>query len=422
MRGVTRKQSLVYAYGFDRLGFTATSDIEHEQFIIRFIPYRSMADSLEGADGLLIPSGIFETFQTHSPEWQPYKMCHPDTHRIAEREKQVFNALRAGTWTCFLLRFLDNGTDGRWSNTDLAKKMANYMFGEVMGHNPTPHLFCKADEFCNFFKAYGIARTTLGAPKRKSRLLATSANDRGIYAAEVAGDFFFLPLKSRQDIGNELPLLLSSAVESVLAYKQRHDFYLPEWLHDLRFRSETVLNKRISDIEKELNQLKEDSRLWERYKGILCASGRILNEIVVTVLRTFFQLNLHSEEAYIENPIIYDKYSNWLFVVEIKGVNGGIKRDHINQVDSHRERLELPPTVPGLLIINDFADVANSDERKKKQIDPNYLELAQWRNVRILRTTTLLDMMLAMEEMPERASEFIDACLAGTPLVQLRSE
>jgi hypothetical protein len=420
MAAVKSKTSLVYAYGFDSLGFSETSDLEHDQFTIRFIPYRS-TDSLEGADGLLIPSGIFETFETHSPHWQPYTTCRSDTHRMAEREKQIFNAWDAGAWTCFLLRALDNGTDNRWSGTDLAKKIANQMFKKVADHDPTPHLYSKADEFRDFFKTYGIARTTLEGPEfpAKTRRLATAVNDGVIYAAEFAGSFFFLPLKSLQNAGSELPPLLRSVTESVLVYKQRHDFYLPDWLKDLRFKSEAALDQRISDIEKEIIQLKEDSRLWERYKGILCASGRTLNEIVVTVLRVFFQLKLHSEEAYVEDAIIYDIAGQPVFVVEIKGVNGGVKREHINQVDSHRERLELSPSISGLLIINDFADVPNLEERRSKQIDNNHLELAKRQNVRVLRTTTLIDLMLSTEEMTERASVFVEICLAGAPLVQL---
>jgi len=418
MKPLNRKP-LIYAYGFDKLAFLNPADVETDQFLLRFVEYRS-TESLTSADGTLILSGIFETFERRSQAWQPYTVCQSDEHRLAEREKQVFNAWESGGWTCFLLRKLNNGDGDKWAETDLAKKMANQLFNSVQGHDPIPHVYGKADEFRDYFKTYGIARTSLGSPKYedKTRILAASAKDRQVFAAEFGSNFFFLPLKSLDRINEELVPLLTSAVTSVLSYKQRNDVYLPQWVEDIRFKKEDLLDERAGKLEQELIQIREESALWRRYKGILTFSGRGLTEIVLSVLRSFFGVDLHSKETYVEDAIIYDGQGNKLFVVEIKGVNGGIKRDHINQIDSHRERLELPPSVLGLLIINDFADVPSAAERKKKQIDPNHLELATKQNVRILRTTTLLDLMLAMEDTPQRTVVFIENCLSGTPLVQ----
>ncbi|MHA3773362.1 hypothetical protein ACXR0O_17655 [Verrucomicrobiota bacterium sgz303538] len=353
--------------------------------------------------------------------YRPYTVCNCDQHRLAEREKQVFNAFSNGAWTCFLLQELDNGNGGQWAKTDLAKKVANSLFSSIADHNPTPHVYSKADEFREFFKTYGIARTTLGTPRdpAKTRTLAASENGASIFAAEFGSKIFFLPFKALHQISSELVPLLTSAVGSILSYKLRNDVYLPEWVEEIRFNTENTLDEQISRLEEQLVELKGTSALWRSYKGILCASGRGLSETVVSVLRSFWGLNLQSEEAYIEDAMIYDEKGTPLFVVEIKGVNGGIKRDHINQVDSHRERLNLPEAVPGLLIINDFADEEGLQERKDKQIDRNHLDLALKQNVRVLRTTALLDLMLIAEqkEIPERTKTFFDVCNAGKPLV-----
>lgn len=414
------RKPLIYAYGFDQLAFLNAADVETDDFLLRFIKYRS-AESLASADGSLIPSGIFETFERRGQAWQPYTVCQSDEHRLAEREKQVFNAWEAGGWTCFLLRELNNGEGDKWAETDLVKKMANQMFSNVRGHDPVPHVYGKADEFRDYFKTYGIARTSLGSPKYedKTRVLATSAKDRHIFAAELGRSFFFLPLKSLDRINEELVPLLTSAIDSILEYKRRNDIYLPEWVDSIRFKRETFLDEQIAKLEQELIQNKEESILWRRYKGILTSSGHALTEIVISILRSYFGLDLHSKEAYIEDAIIYDEARKELFVVEIKGVNGGIKRDHINQVDSHRERLDLPPDVPGLLIVNDFADVPSVEDREKKQIDPNHLELATKQNVKVLRTTTLLKLMLTTEDDGQRRATFIKKCINGDPLVHL---
>ena len=81
---------------------------------------------------------------------------------------------------------------------------------------------------------------------------------------------------------------------------------------------------------------------------------------------------------------------------EIKGINGGLKREHINQVDSHRERLGLPTEIPGLLILNDFSDINGLQERKAKRFDQVHLGHADKLNIRILRTTTLLEIVVAL--------------------------
>ncbi len=104
---------------------------------------------------------------------------------------------------------------------------------------------------------------------------------------------------------------------------------------------------------------------------------------------------------------------------EIKGINGGLKREHINQVDSHRERLGLPTEIPGLLILNDFSDIDGLQERKAKRFDQVHLGHADKLNIRILRTTTLLEIVVALETERDRGSKLLQLCASGTPLVKL---
>ncbi len=416
MKSTNARKPIVYAYGFDKLGYPRAAENNDEgKFVLRFIPYSS-PDFLEPADGIVIPSGIFETFKTRLGAYgHPQTVCISDSHLLADREKQVFNACKAGAWICFLLSELDNVNP----HTDLAKKVANQMFKIVRGHDPQPHIHCKADEFREFFNTYGIARTSLHFPRddANTRILATSIDENATFAAECAATFFLLPFKSLQNLDADLVPLLRSAISSILVYKQRNELYLPDWVEQIQFQTEKRLNAKITELKARLEALKHESSVWRTYKGILSGSGRTLNQVVVNVLRQFFGLNLQSQEKYIEDAIIYNHNNEPAFVVEIKGVKGGIKRDNINQVDSHRERLELSHEIPGLLIINDFSEVAGLEQRRLKQIDRNHIELALRQNVRILRTTALLDLMLATEESNNRADTFITICTAGAPLV-----
>lgn len=136
------------------------------------------------------------------------------------------------------------------------------------------------------------------------------------------------------------------------------------------------------------------------------------------ILRDYFQLDLHSQEEFIEDAIIYagDKPSS---VVEIKGVNGGLKRDHVNQVDSHRERLGIPPEVPGLLVINDFTDIDSLADRKAKSFEPMHVGHAEKLNIKILRTTTFLEIIRKFESERDRGQKLIQLCSHAKPMVEL---
>ena len=76
-------------------------------------------------------------------------------------------------------------------------------------------------------------------------------------------------------------------------------------------------------------------------------------------------------------------------VIEIKGVNGSFTRDNVNQVDSHRERLKLPPNTPGLLIMNTKM-TAESLGDKDEAPHADIIQKAVQDNVLLIRTLDLL--------------------------------
>lgn len=278
---------------------------------------------------------------------------------------------------------------------------------------------CKADEFANYMHDFGISQTCFWNPRgdHKPRILAVT-NPHRIVAAELLGQFFFLPLPSIAKNKSDLVGLVTKCTEAILDYKRRNDLYLPAWVEEIEFPSENRLRAEVTRFEQEIVQRLEELSKLRRYKGILSTSGKTLNSLVVEILREHFNLNLHSKEEYIEDAIIFDGEKH-LFVVEIKGVNGGLKRDHVNQVDSHRERLGISPEVPGLLILNDFSDVDSVAERKAKAFDESHIRHAQKLNIKILRTTALLEIIRAFEGDIDRGDRLIDLCLNGKPMVEM---
>lgn len=414
------KKAIVYAYGFDKLSFaTPGSPVEEDEFILKFVGY-SAECSLEEADALIIPSGIFEEF--HPPTY-PFGPSEPqvkyDSDLLAAREKQLFNAFKRGAWTAFLLQDVNNGDHEQWMETDLAKKFLNMFAEGILHHNPKPYVTCKADEFRKYLDRFGIARTCFLPNDRKGVTRVLASEDTRPVGFEAKGQFFFLPFLTTKRDKTEIADAAGFVVSSVLEYKRKNDIILPAWIRALQFKAEARIQKEVQVSEERLVKLSEEAERWTRYKAVLSTSGQNLVVATVEILRGFFGLNLKSQEKHIEDAIIYSTTGDISYVVEIKGVNGGIKREHINQVDSHRDRLGIGPEIPGLLVLNDFMDVEDFNARKAKAFDANNLTHARNNNVKVLRAVTLFEFMLAVEESQDRQTAFFALCNYANPLVEL---
>jgi hypothetical protein len=413
----TKAKKLIFAYGFDAAGFNpALEPIETSDYVIHFIPHGS-PQSLEEADGIVTLSGIFERFSFTDGMGRTSVWVQCDKDHLARREKEVTHTIQGGGWIAFLLRQVDN-VDGRFEDTDLAKKYLNEIFTIVEAGEPIAHIKCKADEFAGYLHDFGIARTTFSNARTDYEPRALATANSQLVAAEFLGKCFFLPLQSVEKSRNILTSLVTKCVESILEYKRRNDLYLPGWVEGIEFNAEKQLQAEVQGLEQEISKKREELLTLRRFKGILSSSGNTLNALVVEVLRDYFQLDVRSKEEFIEDAIIYIE-GNPGFVVEIKGVKGGLKREYINQVDSHRERLGVANDVPGLLIINDFSDIDGLAERKAQTFDALQLKHAEKLNVKVLRTTMLVEIMQVLEADNERDEKFVELCLAGQPIVQL---
>jgi hypothetical protein len=409
----------VLAFGFDKLGFVPPRDeVKENGYDLSFVHYAASA-SLGAADGVILPSGIFEQWeQRPTSGFENSSGLVGDVHAIAARTKELLHHSEEGGWICILLSQVRFGPRNEWADTDLAKSIISSFFDRVEAHDPIPNLQCKSDDFRTYLKEFGIAQTTLSQPKgnRTCRILATAGQK--IVAAELGGKYFFLPLPSLEKDLKTLLKLTTLAVNALLAYKQKNDLYLPPWAETIQFKAELIAIQQLRELEQQVEQSRKDILAHNRYKGIVTTSGNALQEITTHILRTFFRLNLRDQEQYVEDAIIYnDSGTDAILVVEIKGVKGGLKREHVTQVEAHRDRLGILDSVPGLLIINDFMEIDGLEERKQKRFDQQHLNHAQKLNIKILRTSTLLEIMLGEEQNPERKELLLDLCVNANPLV-----
>ena len=121
----------------------------------------------------------------------------------------------------------------------------------------------------------------------------------------------------------------------------------------------------------------------------MCYQSDPLVEVVRKMLDHFFGIALTIDDKCIEDATLLDGEGTTQAVVEIKGVKGNFTRANVNQVDSHRERLKLPPTTPGILIMNTLMGVGSLQE-KNQAPHPDIIQKAAADHVLLIRTLDLL--------------------------------
>src|SRR4051812_45121486 len=97
-------------------------------------------------------------------------------------------------------------------------------------------------------------------------------------------------------------------------------------------------------------------------------------------------------------------------VCEIKGINRSVKRENINQTDSHRERSGFDEGFPALLIVNTNIKSARSLAEKDQDIAVEQVKHAVHMHVLIMRTIDLLGLLrlvLCAKQTPETARALV---------------
>ena len=169
-------ETRVFAYGFDAAGFHTQRESISLTGVgrIEFLDFHD-STSLEAADGVIIPQGIFEEINS-----QPSRFVGPRTTvsvakpLLLERERQLFNLLRAGKWVCFLVgEIVDEVSQGIHSepihDTDLCKRILNAF---AVGRRRKYQLYtgtrrqvkAREKEFESYVRAYGTPTTVFEFP------------------------------------------------------------------------------------------------------------------------------------------------------------------------------------------------------------------------------------------------------------------
>ena len=386
----------VLAFGLERKGLPFPSEpLRTRNFSVFFEKYGT-ARRFNEYDGVILFQGIFERFELTTGYMDSYLSHSYDVDELDKRKKEAVLLLGQGGFLCFLLTdpFTDRDGGRDFSGTDLAKYHLNYshFYRENFGKR-IAHVAPVLDEFKRFFDVFGAASSHFKNHNDSldCRVLAKAGSAPvGLLLGQAE---YFLPSlvpDARPDVITEYLQLLVDAITSV--HNKLHQT-VPDWVALYQFHEEAVLTderasliSRNSEIDKRLMQL-------NRYKAALIHSGPELVADVSAILEAALGTKVDAVDEFREDVKLVGEDGKVVGVCEVKGINRGIKRENINQTDSHRERSGFDDSFPALLVANTSIKSARSIAEKDQEVASEQVKHAVHVRILIMRTIDLLGLL-----------------------------
>ncbi len=400
----------ILVYGVEKVGLTApSSHIKKKNFSLKFGPFDT-SERFNEYDGVILFQGIFEEYEW-TGRYSRYFKHYCDVDELDKRKKETQLLLKNGGFICFILNhdFADSVDGKDYSGTDLAKYYLNIsnLYRTNFGDRKT-NLNIKYDEFREFLELYGAANTYFRYNKEEfeSRVLADIS---GYVVSMIIFDRVYsissLIPDNSEDVISEYFTLLAEGITST-QNKIHQD--IPAWVDQFVFTEETDLINQRNDLESKILEIDGHIGRIRNYKAILVLTGTELVAKVTNMFENGFGLSVDSVDELKEDIKLLDNDGNPFCLCEIKGTNKGVKRDHINQTDSHRDRSGYADTFPAILIINTHIRSSRTILEKDQDVAEEQVKQAKKMGVLILRTLDLLKLLRLMYEKKINLKEIIN--------------
>jgi len=415
----------VFAYGFDEAGFHAQRESVALAGVgrIKFIPFYD-STSLDAADGVIIPQGIFEELEAEPSALGPETYVRVDKTSLLERERQIFNLLRADKWVCFLVgEIVDEVSEGihleSIHDTDLCKRILNaFTVGrrrryELYTDAPPRRARAIESEFDSYVSTYGAPMTVFELPHLQpyEKHVIVEFGDQPV-GVEIGTQLFFLPFRSLEKSPSAASSIAESVARAILTYRQNRAVKLPSWVDEFRFKNEEKLYLEINSLLEKVNQLECQLLSWKEYKVILTASGDQLVNTIVAILESVFDFNLDVDKLH-QRILIKKESQRPVSMIEIVETKGSVEKQFIDRLQAHRESIALPDRLPAVLCINDEMSIQDITKRAEAGVPNDCVRYAKERNVLIVRTVDFLMLTRQLEADPHRGKKLMHLLLAG---------
>jgi len=392
-------------FGFDSIdGYDANLKISNENNF-SIVEYMSN-QSIEEYDGVIIPQGVFEEARESEVKF--------DYDLLLKRESEVVKLLRKGGWVCFLVDTVQKYTRDNYYNvnrpigkTDLFR---NIMHDENINFDigrSSSRLNHSANEFSKYTEISSVGKTEYSLTNSNAKPIIQDNNL--VYGFELYESIFALPSQFyRYEDSVHLEKLIYIASASIENYRRKNKLSLPKWLDNRKFKAEDLITNEIDKLQNELAMLKDKYEKLKKYKAILTTSGDKLRLLLGEILENYFGLCIDMEDTGVEDLKIIEPSGDIKYFVEVKGTNKGLKREHVNQLDSHRERAGISYKTKGILFINQNMKTDGYELREKCDFDQEQIEKAISSNVVIVRAIDLFNLMIDIEDSKDKGKSFIN--------------
>jgi hypothetical protein len=354
-------------------------------------------------DGVIVFQGIFETYRYRN-EWSGIYLDHScDRNELDKRKKELDLLLAKGGFACFVLHkefkdsFYSLGQTLNLKATDLCKWVLNLpSFHRNDFTNRATQIHTLRNEFLKFLELYGAASSSFQDYNHEVQFKSIAEVGRNVVGMVLFDNQFFIPSLLPENKGDRILEYFSILSETLTSSFNKLRVEIPSWVYQFSFVEENDLNTKKQELVKEMNLIKDKLAQYNAYKRVLLSDGESLVESVTLLLREGFTFRLDTVDEFKEDLKIIDESGAPLLLIEVKGTNKGVKREYINQADSHRERAGLDSSFPSLLVMNTHIKNSKSIQDKDQAIADEQIKHAVKIGVLVTRTLDLLFLLRHM--------------------------
>lgn len=386
----------ILIYGLEKMERKAPREpVRTRNFCLSFEPFSTQRRFHE-FDGVILFQGIFEHFEWKRGLMDNYLDHSCQNNELDKRKKEAELLISGGGFLCFLLNqpFIDHKDRRGFRGTDLSKYHLNFpSFYRKNFQNRITQLSIKSDEFRKFLEMYGAASSHFINHNKSIEWHILSEAEGKVVGMIINRERFFIPAlipDSDPEIINEYFSLLADALISTVCKLHQK---LPSWVGKFSFIEEATLRSELMAIEARMAAIRQRKAELSTYKSVLALSSDALVLSVVKVLTKGFRIPVDACDELREDFKMLDDDGQPFCLCEVKGTNKSLKREHLNQADSHRERSGFPENFPSVIIINTHMKNARSIEEKDQELASEQVRHARKLNVLILRTIDLLRLL-----------------------------
>lgn len=228
-----------------------------------------------------------------------------------------------------------------------------------------------------------------------------------------------LEINTNEDLSAVIDAIIPAVVQSVL---------IPDWLDEVEYHDETAQRARIKEIDEEMALLDKEKKEiegvlsnYQDIKSVLCSKDFELEKMTRHLLAKIVEVDEDFEDCKEED--FRFSYNDTLYLIEIKGSKGGLKRQHISKTYDHvqikADALEDEGSTSKLKGVLIFASQIELKPEERDPFPETQITIARKNDIAVLSTETLLRCYEAYIEKRLTSTSFKETLSQTSGLVSL---